>query len=261
MLTRLALIATAEAHPAARKLGLVADSAGLWFRARKLRSHWAEHERNCHAVIERAINTLADQRTVLVLGSGLLRDVPLARLAAAFETVLLVDAVHLWTSRRQAARFSNVRCLTLDVTGRLADFASISPSIHALQPLLTRSDMDLVISANLLSQLALGIEEVMERRNAPSADIAAMSHSVVGDHLAVLGQCPGRVCLLSDIKMEERGREGAILAHHDLLAGHILPPADATWEWPVAPFGVAESDRAYVHIAVGLSDFKGIAPG
>lgn len=256
MLTRLALIATAHADPAARRLGLVADSAGLWFRSRRLRHHWANHEMHCHQAIARAIDGLTQRRAVLVLGSGQLRDVPLALLAHSFDRVLLVDAVHLWPARRQAARFANARCVTSDVTGRLAQFAFGFAPQPPLASFIADDSIDLTISANILSQLPIAAEEWLERHGRPPADIAAMAHQLVCEHLAALIRLPGRVCLLSDIEMQEHNRFGAILARHDLLAGHALPAPDEAWLWPVAPFGMAQKERAYVHRSVAISDFK-----
>ncbi|OQW54287.1 hypothetical protein [Candidatus Raskinella chloraquaticus] len=256
MLTRLALIATAHADPAARRLGLAADSAGLWFRSRRLRRHWADHENHCHQAITRAIAGLTPRRTVLVLGSGQLRDIPLALLAHTFDSVLLVDAVHLWPARRQAGRFANVRCVTSDVTGRLAQFAFGFAPNPPLATVKADDSIDLTISANILSQLPIAAEEWLERHGRPPADIAAMAHQLVGEHLAALTRLPGRVCLLSDIEMQERDRSGTILARHDLLAGHTLPAPDDAWLWPVAPFGMAQKERAYLHHSVAISDFK-----
>ena len=57
------------------------------------------------------------RRSAFVVGSGLLFDIPLEALSRQFEIVVLVDIVHAWSVRRQAARLSNVRLLPLDVTG------------------------------------------------------------------------------------------------------------------------------------------------
>jgi hypothetical protein len=42
---------------------------------------------------------LRQKRTAVVLGSGLLRDVPIRELAAAFDTVVLIDLVHVASVR------------------------------------------------------------------------------------------------------------------------------------------------------------------
>ena len=256
MFTRLALIATARADKAARRLGLVADSAGLWFRALRLQRHWAEHEKNCHKLICEAAGSLTRRRSALVLGSGLLRDVPLPFLAGSFERVVLVDAVHLWPARRQASRYGNVRMITSDVSGRLAALAFNTLPQPALQEFLGGDAIDFTVSANIMSQLPIAAEEWLEKRGKTAADIASLSHTIIAEHLAALMRLPGKVCLISDIEMEERDRSGSMLARHDLIAGHRLPSPDKSWDWPVAPFGIAEPDRAYIHRVAGFGDFK-----
>lgn len=255
MLTRAWLIASARAEPAARKLGLVGDAAGLWFRSRRLRSAWADHEARCHAVIGASVETLARHRTCLVLGSGQLRDIPLALLAARFEQILLADAVHLWPARRQARRFTNVSLLTVDLTGKLAEIAFGQPPTAPLARLLAEPGLDLIISANLLSQLAIAVEEALERQGGTETAIVETSRALVADHIAQLRQAPARTCLLSDVDMREIGRDGEVRARHDLLAGIALPRPDEMWDWPVAPFGVAEPDVAYIHRVHAYGDF------
>lgn len=100
-----------------RRLGMLGDSVRLWSRGRRRAAQWAEHEQNCHAIVRRAVEGLQRYDTVVVLGSGLARDVPLAVLSARFRHVLLVDAVHLLPLRLSVRRFRNVSLLTHDLTG------------------------------------------------------------------------------------------------------------------------------------------------
>lgn len=256
MFTRLALTLSAAADPAARRLGLVADSVNLWLRARRLRQHWQGHEQNCHRVIENAIEQLAQRRTCLVLGSGLQRDVPLPLLAARFEKVVLLDCVHLWPARRRAAGFPNVELITLDVSGKLAEFAS-NTRVHAMpSDILTALAPDLTISANLLSQLPIAAEEWLDRKGASPAIIAATERQMIADHLALLSALPGRICLITDIERREIDRHGEIRARTDLLAGLDLPPPDQAWDWTLAPPGFAAPDVAHIHRVHGYGDWR-----
>ena len=256
MLTWLALTLSATAAPGARRLGLVGDSARLWARAQRLRHDWREHEQNCHQVVDNIIATLQQKRVVVVLGSGLQRDISLASLSANFETVVLVDAVHLWPARRHAARFKNVRCLTHDVSEKLAEFAGLNITAPPLETLLAGQPIDLIISANILSQLAVAPEEWLEKKHLEPQQINKIARSLVEEHLALLARLPGRVCLLTDIEMRETSQDGTIFERHDLLAGYILPAPDHAWDWPVAPLGLAHRTRAYIHRVHAYRDFK-----
>ncbi|MFX8676799.1 hypothetical protein ABTM32_22370, partial [Acinetobacter baumannii] len=80
----------------ARRLGYVSAAISLWARGSRCRRDWKAHEARAKAAMIAASETLTQRRTCVVLGSGLLRDVPLDDLAARFERVILVDIVHLW---------------------------------------------------------------------------------------------------------------------------------------------------------------------
>ena len=54
----------------------IRSSVNLWARANRCASAWAEHESRTKAAILKAAEGCRQRRTVVVLGSGLLRDVP-----------------------------------------------------------------------------------------------------------------------------------------------------------------------------------------
>lgn len=119
-----------------RRVGCVSDSVRLASRSRRCRAAWAPHLAATREAILASAATAGRRRTAIVLGSGLLDDVPLAELAAGFERVVLVDAVHPWSARRSARRFSNVERLTADLSG---SFAFLLGRAETLQSGLPRS--------------------------------------------------------------------------------------------------------------------------
>lgn len=233
-----------------RKLGLVQESIGLWARRNRQRKAWATHEAHCHKAVERAVAGLSQTRTVVVLGSGLVRDVPIDLLCSRFSRVVLVDAVHLPLLRWRMRRYPNVTLVTRDLTGvagwlggktegradPVADFAS-DPQV------------DLVISANVLSQLPLGVEHFLDRHASRAAalppDLAART---VGWHLSDLRRFDAPVCLLTDVEMREENRRGEVVERLDLLRAHRVTLREC-WEWDVAPFGEAARNTRFVHRA------------
>lgn len=70
-------------------------SVNLWARANRCAKAWAEHENNSRQFVLQSAKKLKQRRTAVVLGSGLLRDVPHDALVAMFDTVVMVDLVHL----------------------------------------------------------------------------------------------------------------------------------------------------------------------
>ena len=245
----------------ARRTGDLTGAVSRWARAFRCRATWADHEARCHAIVERAIETCDRRRTCLVLGSGLVRDVPLDRLAEAFERVLLIDVVHLWPARWKARRHADVRLVDLDVTGTTDLLLGRATGIgDPLARLAGDPEIDLTISANCLSQLAILPVDRLERSGAAiRRRFPDLGRRIVEGHLAALARFPGRVCLLSDTEGRDVDAEGRVIERRDLLHGMRLPPADADWDWTLAPIGECADDHAIVHRAHGWVDFHSAA--
>lgn len=255
MLPELLLNATAEAAPGTRRLGLVDDAVGLWSRATRCRRSWAPHEARCHALVDAAIADLEPRRTALVLGSGLLRDVPMAALLARFERVILADAVHLWPARRRT-RSPRVSRIALDLTGLSAWLAGGAEGrAEPLASFQADPAIGFVLSANVLSQLPMSVSRWRERYPRRAGELPEDIESrIVRWHLADLARFSGRVCLLTDIRHREIGRGGAVIEETDLLRGERLPEPDDSWDWEVAPRGEISRNTAHVHRVHGYRD-------
>lgn len=241
-----------------RQLGLLRESTALWARGRRQRKGWAPHHQRCQAVIAQIIGELGRHRTAIVLGSGLVHDVPLDLLCARFQRVVLIDAVHLPQVRLRMALRRNVELVTRDLTGVMNWLAGEGQGrSDPLTDLGADKEVDLVISANLMSQLAWPIEDWLEenedRATALPDDLPARC---IAWHLRDLARFAGRVCLISDVEMLEHDRDGTVMDRLDLARGVPLPPPDERWDWLVAPFGEAERDREYVHCVCAWRNFR-----
>lgn len=208
-------------------------AVGLWSRGRRQAAAWAPHLRATRAFIEARIPELAARRSVVVLGSGPLFDVPLAALAQAFDEVILVDQAHLLPAALRLRILPNVR-------RQWADLATTAlPEILAHPP-------DWVISTNLLSQLPLAAPEGAQRQ-------------AVADHLAALAALGCPATLVTDTAYRILDRAGRELSHSDLLHGHLLPAGDTAWEWEVAPLGEESRGTRRVHAVSAFADARHLA--
>ena len=153
-----------------RKMGYVRELRALRARRDRCRSDWHSHLEHTRAVILDAAAQCERHRSALVVGSGLLFDIPLEELSRRFERVVLADIVHAWSVHRRAAEFSNVRLLPLDVTGvverchALARRRSPAPLPQRAVDCLVGEGFDLVASVNVLSQLPVVPNGYMSRR-------------------------------------------------------------------------------------------------
>ncbi|OLP58050.1 hypothetical protein BJF93_05270 [Xaviernesmea oryzae] len=242
--------ATAALTPAAFR-PFIGGSIRLWARARRCARDWAPHEAQCHRAVEEMVATLKQRRTVVVLGSGLLRDVPVKTLSRAFDTVVLVDLVHLASVRAWLTLngIRNAKLISRDLSG---DQEGVNSAAEPLAFLRQVPTLDLVISANILSQMPIGRRRSFEARNLP-VDEAALS-GIIAAHLQGLSMLPCRRLLLTDTDYTVRNRQGQVLEHFDLLLGQPAPAASRSWAWTVAPFGEEGREIEIIHRAIAAED-------
>ncbi|MFN7102879.1 MAG: hypothetical protein ACK4N1_09660 [Pseudorhizobium sp.] len=227
----------------------IGSSVSLRSRAGRCARAWSAHEENCKAFISETITGIRQRRTAVVLGSGLLRDVPIQALSRAFDTVVLVDLVHLASVRLwlMANRLRNVRLISRDLSG--FDEAYAGRTTEPLSFLRQVPYLDLVISANLLSQIGVGAERRLEKQPRESSVLVPR---LIEAHLDGLSALPCSTVLLSDVSFTVSGREGEPRETADLLHGVAAPQPQARWTWPVVPLGEESREYSVVHDVVAV---------
>ncbi|MDR9812612.1 hypothetical protein [Rhizobium hidalgonense] len=225
-------------------------SVNLWSRAGRCAAAWAEHEEMSRNAISTAAAGLRQKRTAVVLGSGLLRDVPIEELAREFDTVVLVDLIHLASVRLwlSAKPYRNVRPIERDLSGY--DDLAAGRKPEPLGFLRSVPYLDFVVSANLLSQIGRGVNR---RYEAEAGHMPADTvERLIAAHLTGLSDLPCRSCLVTDIAYAVIDRNGRTHEEADLLHGVSPPPANAVWTWPVAPFGEESKDYKIEHKVIAV---------
>lgn len=243
--------------PVARRFGYLAEAVALGARYRRQRAAWAPHVAACHAfVMEAAERAPAGGRAALI-GSGRLIEVPLDRLAARFDEVLLVDLVHTPGVRLAARRLPNVHLLSLDATGLLVPLAAAlarggplpAPAPPPLAPLAFGDrPLDFAVSCNLLSQLPLLPLDAIARRapRTAEAERAAFARRLVASHLRWLAGSARHAALFSDLESLWM-KDGRVVERDDSSWGLAPPPPDLTWDWAIAPAPEEEPGRDLHH--------------
>lgn len=223
--------------PAAFRPHLI-DAVGLWARGQRQFRAWTPHLNKTLAVLDTAIDDIRSRRTVAVLGSGPLFDVPLESLARTFARVLLIDIAHLSTIDDRVGRYPNVE----RVWRNLAPPDDPFP----LAFLGGIADLDWVISVNLVSQIA---------RMAPGG----WERSTVDAHLDGLSALGVPATLITDIDYRVFDRSGTLLEEMDLMHGRHMPFPDSRWLWEVAPFGEEAADARRIHTVHAYADWHAAA--
>lgn len=196
----------------------VAEQAAIRSRCRRHAMEWGTHLAICREIVRLVAESCPSKRTVVVLGSGLLLDVPIDDLCRLFENVVLVDLHHPSEARAARKRHSNLELRHADVTAP-GFWESLG------------DDADFLCSLNLAAQLALG-----EGRD-----------SIVLDHIAGLKSRPGTRLMISERERVELDENGGEIACESALPKQAdLEPPEKSWKWHLAPMGELAPYRSLV---------------
>lgn len=269
MLAEALLYARARLGGQQNRHGHLAELVAIWARHRRQRQAWAEHLTRARALCLKAAEACETRRTALVLGAGLLLDVPLEQLSARFTRVVLADMAFLPATTRLAKILGNVDLLPTDVTScldRLPDAEALIARVPAprLDLRLGLPELDFVYSANLLSQLPLHALTALRKRSAAEDDtvddesLEAFAASLVRAHLEGLRALPCPVCLVADTL--ERSYTGQRLNNEfDLLYGVPVSLPGENWIWRLAPRGEISPELHVERLVLGAPDARAAA--
>lgn len=231
-----------------RRLGYLKQMIGMQARHKRCRDAWGPHLQQTRQLIIEAADACPGRGTAVVLGSGLLLDVPVAELSAAFDEVVLVDILHMpqvWSRvRREVAGIGNVRLDERDITGVIKALScGKQPTPDAVD--LGAEGADLVVSCNILSQLGI-LPELLS---------PGISQALMRAHLDALVSHPGTICLITETahRLEQGGAE---VESSDPLHGVAIPEALKTnmkkWDWDFAPRPERHSRYDLIHTVEGF---------
>lgn len=229
---------------------------------------WRTHLEHSRRFVLSSAQRCGSRGKAVVLGSGLLLDLPLEELASMFGEVVLMDIVILPEVRRRIKCYGNVRLLQHDATGMAARlYDGVRRKLRELpspEPRISEIDetAGLVVSLNILSQLW-----VMPRAYAlgkiaglDEDQIDGWCRQITESHYAFLRSLSCTVCLIADHEFCKRDRDEAVVSNGSTVYGLRLPGPDASWTWDIAPRG---DDRTYLskELTVGAWHFEGAHSG
>lgn len=153
---------------------------GIYNRYARESEGWQSHlERSKQRIID--FTERHSLQTITILGSGWLLDVPLGELTAMCKHVTLIDRYHPRQAAELAHQYKNVEILKCDITNGLEslklknnNWEQYVQQVKALQiPSIPTTEG--VVSLNLLSQLAMPIQELYADSMPKAAYIEAIS--------------------------------------------------------------------------------------
>lgn len=250
MLYELITFLTTPCPQYVRRMGYLYQAIALRGRYQRRRTSWQPHLDKTKEFILNTVGKCQNRDKVVLLGSGLLLDVPIEFLAETFREVVLVDVIHLPEVRKRINRYKNVRFIQGDITSVAEKlFKNVKQGRNELplsEPAIPEIDAStsLVISLNILSQLSTVPQDYIQKKK-PEHDeetIAAWCDQIREAHYKALKALPCDVCLIADHEYVYKDKKGSIIEQGSTVGKVTLPEPDTSWWWNIAPFGEASKE-------------------
>jgi len=231
--------------PSIRHLGYLTEAIEMRGRSRRNAIAWQPHLDNTRSFVRSSTEKCQNRNKVVILGSGLLLDVPLAELAAMFREVVLMDVVCLPEVRKQVKAYNNVSFIECDVTNTaeqlyqngLKGIPELPDSLPTVPGI--GQDCGLVVSLNILSQLWVIPRAYASQRFRGLNEylVDEWCGRVVAAHYSFLRSLPCDVCLVADHEFVKADSRGSVISRGSTVYGVELPLPDQTWTWNIVPQG------------------------
>jgi hypothetical protein len=257
-----------------RRMGFLREQLAIEARCQRNRASWEPHLTSSRAAILAAADSCTQHRTALILGAGLINDVPLAELAGRFQQVILADILHLPRNRRKAEAVApNITCVDFDCTGVVEKLYQAGKTLDD-EPAITLfrqaspglpsglgSGCDLTVSVNLASQLGHLPAKWLEKGRPRNEEFALnLRRAAALRHLDWLRALPGVRILIGDRALVVRGLDESETEREVILGEGDLETPCSTWVWRFAP--APEWDRRHhLELEVGAHVLKEGVPG
>lgn len=229
----------------ARHMAYFDEALAMRSRYRRNRQAWQPHLEHTRRFVLSVAEECHNRERAVVLGAGLLLDVPLDELSSMFEEVVLVDIVFLPEVRSSIKRYCNVKLIQHDVTymakqlhenilrglRELPEPVPMSPEIY--------EKAGLVVSLNILSQLwVVPRTYALKKLSGLNEEyLDGWCRRIVEAHYAFLRSLPCDVCLVADHEFVKRDKKGDIISQGSTVSRLALPDPDASWTWNIIPMG------------------------
>ncbi|MDA9553233.1 hypothetical protein N9R64_01875 [Emcibacteraceae bacterium] len=227
-----------------KKMGYLKEAIAIEARVKRCKNEWQPHLDQCKSLIITEARKLPEGSNLMILGSGGFHDVPIKRLLTLNHHITCVDIVHLPKIKKQ---FPEVNFVERDVTGLNENiFEAVNKDVRALPAEEWKfiKTPDLIVSLNLLSQLALKMLLYAEEHQ---HDLGILfGDNIIKAHVEWLKKQETEVLLISDIS-REYFEDNTLLETIPSLPNMDMPESHKTWSWNIAPKGEADRDINITH--------------
>lgn len=240
----------------AKDWGYIYQNVSLKFRARRCARAWQGHVDESHRFIREHLEKV-NPRTIMIIGSGILMEIPINDLLAKAEKIYLVDLVHSPTVRKLAKKNPKVELIERDISSLLGLLKKGTGPFQLKQipwkqlPSWDLPKVDWVISANLLSQIPLMISEVLPMTTETYDKFA---RSVRDQHIERLFEQAPKVLLFADFETRYTDHDGSRIKTESYEVNLKSLKFDREWLWEIAPYGETSKDYKIEMLVKGYSN-------
>lgn len=209
----------------AKQSGYLYEAMAFQAKGRRNKKHWLSHWQACHEQVIQFLEKHSHAQSIVIFGSGCLFEIPKDFLLGKMENIVLVDHVFPLSVRAWARKNKNkVQLIERDLT----------------QNFPSELNCDLVVSANLLSQLTLIAEDpkgkaVLEQK-----------------HLADLRALKKPVLLWTDVERFYLDAKSGDKLEQEKTVFSPLPQPLHEWLWEISP---APETDARLNISLKVQSF------
>jgi len=219
-------------------MGYLHESIAMASRSQRCHQQWGQHYQHCQSTIIQAIDQCEDFHTAIIFGAGSLRDIPLDVLSERFQQVLLVDLVFLKSARLKVQPFPNICLIEADVTENMHALYTGKQVLNPPQRWLEDSNVSLVVSLNLITQLPLlPAKWLIKHYHVKERLVDQMSKQLIQQHLDYLQKFTGVKCLIADRWDTEFDATGNTIDEFDPWWDITQPETVKEWDWVLVPIG------------------------
>lgn len=198
---------------------------------------WQGHLSNTSQYILSGVEKY-NPRTIRILGSGWLLDVPMKELIEKCDRITLVDIIHPRQVVSKYSKYEKILFETVDLSGGVADllfhhskkqfsFDRFLPKVKQIEPFHYSDDM--VASVNVMSQLSIFLTDyLLERFKVNNDQLIEFAAIIQQKHLESLPK--GKTILSTDYEEEFLSEEGKVIGTNPTIFVP-LPRNSSSKEW------------------------------
>ena len=217
----------------------LSGQSGIMSRMLREEGGWQSHLVKSSEYIKLAIK---DQkpRSIRILGSGWLLDVPMQFLLESCEKIILTDIIHPNQIINKYSGYKNVEFETLDITGGIVDLIynqkkknfegnEFIQKLSAIKPLIFSEDM--IVSVNLLSQLSIILTDYLAKKvRLSDAQTIAITEEIQKKHIEMLPA--QKSVLIFDYEEEYHDEDGKLIGSKPTVYTTIPEGIEKRgWNW------------------------------